>query len=197
MCDNYHQFSFLPKWFALQQLLLFAEKVVGPKCEVDVVYMDFRKAFDTHSHDRLLNKLQSVGITGIPMEVVLSIFEATLPNECIILLTDFQIFYQGYPRGVSLDLYCLSFTLMIYLKTFNNFMLFLFSSLVMVEHSINFFNSPKLFSKSQFSNFPYRLYSYYQLSSNEDLTIDYHRFPNGFNTFLWASTASSCYVIRN
>ena len=27
------------------------------------------------------------------------------------------------------------------------------------------------------------------LVSNGDLTIDYHRFPNGFNTFLWASTA--------
>ena len=30
--------------------------------------------------------------------------------------------------------------------------------------------------------------------SNRDLTIDYHCFPNGFNTFLWASTASSCYI---
>ena len=34
------------------------------KSEVDVVYMDFRKAFDSVSHNGLLNKLYSIGITG-------------------------------------------------------------------------------------------------------------------------------------
>ena len=57
-------FGFLPKRSTLQQLLVFAKNVLEPKCEVDVVYMDFRKAFDTVSHDRLLQKLWAVGITG-------------------------------------------------------------------------------------------------------------------------------------
>jgi len=34
-----------------------------PKYEVDVVYMDFRKAFDTAPHDHLLQKIKAVEIT--------------------------------------------------------------------------------------------------------------------------------------
>ena len=62
-----HQFGFLPGRSALQQLLLFTEKLLEAKsvqAEVDVVYMDFRKAFDSVSHNGLLQKLQSAGITG-------------------------------------------------------------------------------------------------------------------------------------
>ena len=59
-----HQFGFLPKRSTIQQLLVFVEKVIEQKCETYVVYMDFRKAFDSVSHERLLMKLQSIGITG-------------------------------------------------------------------------------------------------------------------------------------
>ena len=37
-----HQFGFLPNRSTLQQLLLFTEKLLEAKTEVDVVYMDFR-----------------------------------------------------------------------------------------------------------------------------------------------------------
>ena len=59
-----HQFGFLPRRSVLQQLLIFTKNILESKCEVDTVYMDFRKAFDSVCHDRLLNKLQSIGITG-------------------------------------------------------------------------------------------------------------------------------------
>ena len=59
-----HQFGFLLKRSTLQQLLVFAEQVIESNCEVDIVYMDFRKAFDSVSHERLLKKLQSIGKTG-------------------------------------------------------------------------------------------------------------------------------------
>ena len=59
-----HQFGFLPYRSTLQQLLLFTEKVLEANSEVDVVYMDFRKAFDSVSHSGLLNKLYSIGIAG-------------------------------------------------------------------------------------------------------------------------------------
>ena len=59
-----HQFGFLPYRSTLQQLLLFTEKVLEAYSEVDVAYMDFRKAFDSVSHSGFLNKLHSIGITG-------------------------------------------------------------------------------------------------------------------------------------
>ena len=62
-----HQFSFLPKRSALQQLILFTERLLDGKNntnEVDVIYMDFKKAFDSVSHNALLSKLQALGISG-------------------------------------------------------------------------------------------------------------------------------------
>ena len=62
-----HQFGFLPKRSTLQQLILFTEKLLDGKSnknEVDVIYMDFRKAFDSVSHNALLSKLQALGISG-------------------------------------------------------------------------------------------------------------------------------------
>ena len=58
-----HQSGFLPNRSTLQQLLLFTEKLLKAKSEVDVVYMDFRKAFDSVYHNGLLNKLYFIRIT--------------------------------------------------------------------------------------------------------------------------------------
>ena len=62
-----HQFGFLPKRSALQQLILFTERLFDSKNnrnEVDVIYMNFKKAFDSVSHNALLSKLQALGISG-------------------------------------------------------------------------------------------------------------------------------------
>jgi len=59
-----HQFGFLPNRSAQQQLLVFTQNLFEAKSEVDVVYMDFKKVFDSVSHNGLLNKLYSIGITG-------------------------------------------------------------------------------------------------------------------------------------
>ena len=62
-----HQFGFLPGRSALQQLILFTEKLFDGKrnsTAVDVIYMDFKKAFDSVSHNALLSKLQALGIAG-------------------------------------------------------------------------------------------------------------------------------------
>ena len=64
-----HQYGFLPGRSALQQLLVFTVKLLESKsiqAEADVIYMDFRKAFDSVSHNGLLIKLKTLGITGKP-----------------------------------------------------------------------------------------------------------------------------------
>ena len=62
-----HQFGFLPDRSNLQQLLLYINDLLDSKNNnnvVDVLYLDFRKAFDSVSHSKLLLKLQSYGIFG-------------------------------------------------------------------------------------------------------------------------------------
>ena len=52
---------------SLQQPLLFTNKLIEAKSvrpEVDVIYMDFRKALDLALHNGLLMKLHSAGIAG-------------------------------------------------------------------------------------------------------------------------------------
>lgn len=61
------QFGFLHKCSSLQQLLLFCDRIhstANSRTQTDVVYLDFRNAFDSVPHDKLLIKLWSFGITG-------------------------------------------------------------------------------------------------------------------------------------
>ena len=61
------QFVFRPKHFTLQQLLLFVNGICesfSSKSQTDVIYLDFKKAFDSIAHNELLVKLWSFGITG-------------------------------------------------------------------------------------------------------------------------------------
>ena len=95
---SWHQFGFLQGRSAVQQLLLFTERVLEAKSmqtEADVVYMymDFRKAFDSVSHNSLLQKLHATGIT----DKLWSWLQSTIP--CC------QVFH----KAVSWGLFCLSF----------------------------------------------------------------------------------------
>ena len=52
------------KHSALQQLLLFQNYIRNSSGCTDVVYLDFKKAFDSVTHNELLFKLWTFGITG-------------------------------------------------------------------------------------------------------------------------------------
>ena len=61
------QFGFRPKHSTLQQLLLFVNSICesfSSKSQTDVIYLDFKKAFDSVAHNELLVKLWSFGNTG-------------------------------------------------------------------------------------------------------------------------------------
>ena len=61
------QFGFRPKHSTLQQLLIFVNHICNSfssKSQTDVIYLDFKKAFDSVAHSELLVKLWSFGITG-------------------------------------------------------------------------------------------------------------------------------------
>ena len=127
MCDkfppnNFYHFGFLLKRSTLQQLLLFVKHVLEPKCEVDVVYIDFRKAFDTVSHDRLLQKLKVAGISG----TIWRWFQAYLKQryQCVEvgdLLSKLCNVLSGVPWASVLGPYhyCLLLSSMICLSTLN------------------------------------------------------------------------------
>ena len=59
-----HQFGFLRGRSTLQQLLLFYHQILTSESQSDVVYLDFKKAFDSVAHNELLAKLWSFGICG-------------------------------------------------------------------------------------------------------------------------------------
>jgi ribonuclease P/MRP protein subunit RPP40 len=64
---NETQHGFRSKRSCLTNLLIFMEKVsdyVDQGCPVDVVYLDFQKAFDKVPHERLLLKIGALGIGG-------------------------------------------------------------------------------------------------------------------------------------
>ena len=61
------QFGFLQHRSAIQQLLTFLvniHNVTNSNARCDVIYLDFKKAFDSVPHHELLLKLRKVGVNG-------------------------------------------------------------------------------------------------------------------------------------
>ena len=58
------QFGLLRGRSTLQELLIFFNIVHNSSSQVDVTYLDFRKAFNSVAHNELLFKLWNFGITG-------------------------------------------------------------------------------------------------------------------------------------
>jgi len=83
--------------------LLFTEKLLEAKSmqeEVDVIYMDFRKAFDSVSHDGLLLKLKSVGIIGKLWSWLYTYLK--YPSQCVCIGTSASEccdILSGIPQG--------------------------------------------------------------------------------------------------
>jgi len=100
-----HQFGFLPNRSTLPQLLLFTDKLFEVESEVNVVCMDFRKAFDSVSHNGLLNKLYFIGITAGKLWMWLHEY-LLQRSQCVRIgssLSTFCNVLSGVPQGSVLD----------------------------------------------------------------------------------------------
>ena len=62
-----HQFGFLRGCSTLQQLLLFYNQIFNTSSQTDVIYLDFKKAFDSVGHNELLLKVWNIGIRTLWM----------------------------------------------------------------------------------------------------------------------------------
>ena len=101
------QFGFLRNHSSVQQILKFLNNIVNQidnKCQCDVIYLDFRKAFDSVPHKELLHKLRSIGIKGS----VWKWFECYLSSrvQCVAVndsMSDVLPVLSGVPQGSILD----------------------------------------------------------------------------------------------
>ena len=97
------QFGFLPDRSSLQQLLSFINEILNVKQtdnELDVLYLDISKAFDTVAHHNLLTKLQKCGIS----DGLLKWLHAYLTDrvQCVRInnqLSDLLPIASGVPQG--------------------------------------------------------------------------------------------------
>ena len=116
--ETTYQFGFLQNRSTLQQLLIFFNLLTNQannKSSVDVIYLDFKKAFDSVSHVKLLEKLWAFGIT----DNVWHWIHAYLTNrvKCISIhgaVSDLLPVTSGVPQGNILGHSYSLFLLLIY-----------------------------------------------------------------------------------
>ena len=78
------QFAFLPRKSTTAQLLLYTEFLhshVSKDQQMDAVYLDFARAFDSVSHEKLLYKLGFLGIAGELLKWIESVLNDRL--QCV------------------------------------------------------------------------------------------------------------------
>lgn len=100
---NASQHGFLPKRSCLTALLTFLEEVtisVDNKVPIDIVLLDFSKAFDSVPHNKLILKLKNIGFNG----VIISLIESFLADRCQKVtvsnsFSDYLPITSGVPQG--------------------------------------------------------------------------------------------------
>ena len=84
----------------IQQLLIFFNRVINTNHQTDVIYLDFRKAFDSVPHNQLLLKLNRLGISGNLW--LWFKFYLLLRPQCVKInnqFSDFLPVLSGIPQG--------------------------------------------------------------------------------------------------
>ena len=112
-----NQFGFMPNRSACSQLLIALNKwykSFDDANDIDIIYTDILKAFDTVSHPKLISVLKSYGVCCNVLNWITSFI--SLGNNVCVLIIHFLLFVTllvVFLKGVSWDHYCLLFTLII------------------------------------------------------------------------------------
>jgi len=100
-----HQFGFQSNSSTLQQLLIYFNQLITSKDKIDVIYIDFQKAFDSVPLNELLMKLWNIGITGTGSTVIYKAEPNVAPWKTIYLT--FCPCSLEYPRVAYWVPFCL------------------------------------------------------------------------------------------
>ncbi len=102
-----NQFGFLRNSSTVQQLLTFLHSIqvsFHHKHQTDAIFFDIRKAFDSVSHNILLDKINKIGVTGTAWEFLRTYLSSR--KQCISVnqeLSELLPVTSGVPQGSILD----------------------------------------------------------------------------------------------
>lgn len=98
-----HQYGFISGRSTVIQMLTVVDewtKAIDEGEEVDIIYMDFQKAFDRVPYQRLLRKLSGLGITGVILKWIESLLLGWKQRVHIKgTYTDWTDVLSGVPQG--------------------------------------------------------------------------------------------------
>ena len=111
------QHGFVPGRDCMTQLLICIEEwteMLEKREAFDVVYTDFAKAFDSVPHQRLLLKLQELGIAGKLLELIRSFLTGRRQRVLVDgVMSEWIEITSRIPQGSVFGPFCLLFLLMI------------------------------------------------------------------------------------
>ena len=105
--NNIGTWLFWKDWTNLLEFLEYVSNYIDQECPVDVIYLDFQKAFDKVPRRRLMLKIKSLGIAGNMYNWIEDLLKDR--EQRVVLLgcnSEWIKVKSGVPRGSGLGPFC-------------------------------------------------------------------------------------------